>query len=55
MNILTQLRNWRYRRLYTRLVFAYLKHKETSTSACHYAGDAFKAITGHYYPDCLYE
>lgn len=55
MNILTLFRNWRYRRLYTQLVFAYLKHKETSLSAHRYAGDAFKAITGHYYPDCLYE
>lgn len=49
--ILKHIRIWYYRRLYTRLVFAYLKHESTICGAYNYAEDAFKAITGRWYSE----
>lgn len=50
--LFTLIRDWRYRRLYKRLVFAYLKHESTSICAYSYADSTFLAITGyHYFPD----
>lgn len=49
--ILKNIRIWYYRRLYTKLVFAYLEHESTSICACNYAEFAFSEITGHSYPD----
>lgn len=48
-NLLKHIRSWHYRRLYTRLVFAYLKHESTSCGAHTYAAETFKAITGRWY------
>lgn len=50
-NLLKHILSWHYRRLYTRLVFAYLKHESTSCGAYNYAEDAFKAITGRLYSE----
>ena len=49
--IIKLYRRWYYRKLYTRLVFAYLKHESTSNVAYSYAEDAFLAITGRLYSD----
>lgn len=48
---LKYIQNWHYRRLYTRLVFAYLKHESTSCGAYNYAEEAFKKITGRWYSE----
>lgn len=50
-NTLKYIRFWYYRRLYTRLVFAYLRHESTSCGAYNYAEDAFTAITGRSYSE----
>ena len=49
--IIRLYRRWYYRKLYTRLFFAYLKHESTSNVAYNYAEDAFLAITGRLYSD----
>lgn len=49
--ILKHIRFWYYRRLYTRLVFAYLRHESTCCGAYNYAEDAFTAITGRSYSE----
>lgn len=52
---LKYIRFWYYRRLYTQLVFAYLKHESTCCGAYNYAEEAFKKITGRWYSDYLHE
>lgn len=48
---LKYIRFWYYRRLYTRLVFAYLRHESTCCGAYNYAAETFKAITGRWYSE----
>lgn len=48
---LKYIRFWYYRRLYTRLIFAYLRHESTCCGAYNYAAETFKAITGRWYSD----
>ena len=52
---LKYIRFWYYRRLYTQLVFAYLKHESTCCGAYNWAETAFQAITGRSYSDYLHE
>lgn len=47
--ILRLYRNWRYRRLYRKLLFIYAKNEQTCMAASLYADDMFHAITGLYY------
>lgn len=47
--------SWYYRRLYTQLVFAYLKHESTCCGAYNWAETVFQAITGRSYSDYLHE
>ena len=53
--ILKIYHSWYYRRLYTKLVFAYIKHESTSCGACNLAETAFIQITGRSYSDYLLE
>ena len=53
--LLFKFRKWYYRRLYTRLLFAYLKREKTANSAHVYANEAFMAINGFPYSDILCE
>lgn len=53
--ILFKFRKWYYRRLYTQLLFAYLKREKTANSAHVYANEAFMAINGFPYSDILCE
>ena len=48
---LKYIRFWYYRRLYTRLIFAYLRHESTCCAAHTCAAETFKAITGRWYSD----
>lgn len=48
-NLITSYRLWRYRRLYSKLLFIYAKNEKTCVSASVYADDMFHAITGLYY------
>lgn len=46
------IRKLYYRRLYKKLVFAYLKHKKsTNINVAEYADITFHSITGYYYDD----
>lgn len=47
--ILRLCRNWRYRRLYSKLLFIYAKNEKTCVNASVYVDDMFHAITGLYY------
>lgn len=42
-----------YRRLYVKLIFAFLKHEYSSAGAYEYADDCFYHITGHKYIEFL--
>ena len=42
-----------YRRLYIKLVFAFLKYEYSSAAAYSYANDNFYFITGHEYKEFL--
>lgn len=46
------IRKLYYHRLYKKLVFAYLKHKEsTNINVAEYADTTFHSMTGYYYED----
>lgn len=51
--IINYFRKLYYRRLFRRLVFAYLKHESTSVNAAQYADDTLCIITGRYYEDFM--
>ena len=60
VNILTEMkklfnyfRKLYYRRLYIKLVFAFLKYEYSSACAYEYADDCFYYITGHKYTEFL--
>lgn len=47
--LLIKYRNWRYRRLFRRLVFVYARNERVGGRAVCYAKDAFYEITGLFY------
>lgn len=49
--LLHKYRNWRYRRLFRRLVFVYARNEQVGGRAVCYAKDAFYEIMGFYYSD----